>query len=162
MVHITGDFSVDGSPQAVWDVVMDPETLCRLAESCEQARRIDKTHYEGTVRIKLSLMSFRGHVRGEILEMRAPAWMRIALDGHTEGLPGHFRGIAELSMEPRGGGTLGRYSFDMDLLGKLGTLGQPFLAMAAQRLAGSFSEKVSRYLRQADAPSSRPAQGAND
>jgi carbon monoxide dehydrogenase subunit G len=148
MVHITGSFAVDGTADEVWHVVMDPETLCRLAESCEEARRLDDAHYEGIVRIKLPLMSFRAHVRGEILDISAPTWMRIALTGHTDSLPGTFRGTAELTMGADAGRTRGSYAFDMSLLGKLGNLGQPFLSRAAERLATSFAEKVSRYLRE--------------
>ena len=147
-MRIEGEFSVDAEPSEVWSVILDPDTLCRLAESCEEARRLDDTHYAGIMRVKLPFISLRAHVRGHITQMRAPTWMVVELEGETEGLPGTFRGMLELKLRQVGAGSYGRYSFEMDLLGKLGALGQPFLAKAAARLAESFSVKVSRHVRE--------------
>jgi carbon monoxide dehydrogenase subunit G len=138
---------IDGPPDAVWQVIMDPETLCKLSESCEQARRLDETRYEGVVRVKVPLRAFRAYVRGEVTRMQPPSSMTVVLEGHTDGLPGTFKGTAEIRLVAEGGRCRGRYVFAMDMWGKLGTIGQPFLASAAQRAASSFSDKVSAHLR---------------
>ena len=131
---------------------MDPQTLCRLATSCEEARQIDATHYEGTVRARLGFASVRANVRGEVLETDEPHFMKVALQGETVGLPGSFRGMAQLSMAEDHGETRARYSFDVSILGRLGALGKPFFQALGKRMANSFAGKVSRHLKKASVP----------
>lgn len=125
---------------------MDPETLCNLAASCESARRIDDTHYEGVVVARLGFAQVRARVFGEVLEAQEPRVLVIALSGETMGMPGSFHGVAHLDMNDVAEGTLADYTFDMTLLGRLDTLGKPFLQPMAQKLASTFARKVSRYL----------------
>ena len=145
-IEITGEFVVAAPPAEVWDILMDPETICRLATSCEEARQIDATHYEGTVRARLGFVTIRASVRGELLEASEPNRMTVALEGETHGLPGTFRGIARVDMANVGGETHGQYSFDLSILGRLGALGRPLLQVTAQRMAETFAGKMSRHL----------------
>ena len=128
---------------------MDPETICRLATSCEEARQLDATHYEGTVRARLGLITVRAGVRGEVIESSEPNRMTVALEGETRGMPGTFRGIVRITMADVRGETHGRYSFDLSILGRLGALGRPLLQVTAQRMATAFAGKMSRYLNEA-------------
>ncbi|GAC1522433.1 MAG: hypothetical protein NVS2B16_30290 [Chloroflexota bacterium] len=125
---------------------MDPDTICRLANSCEEAHRIDETHYEGTIRAKLGFAGVRARIHGEVVEAYEPHGMVVDLHGETLGLPGSFRGIANLSMTQEGEATHAHYTFDMTLLGRLGSLGKPFFQMTAQHLANTFAGKLSAYL----------------
>jgi carbon monoxide dehydrogenase subunit G len=145
-IEITGEFVVTAPPAAVWGVLMDPDTICRLATSCEEARQIDATHYEGTVRVRLGLLTVHAGIRGEVREASRPSRMTVALEGETRGLPGTFRGIVRIVMSDVGGETHGRYSFDLSILGRLGALGRPMLQMTAQRMANAFAGKMSRHL----------------
>ena len=145
-IKITGEFRVTAPPQDVWKILMDPDAICRLATSCEEARRVDDTHYEGTVRAKIGFAGIRARIYGEVLEVYAPSGMVIQLHGETLGLPGTFQGRATLSMVAEGRDTHAHYSFDMDILGRLGTLGRPFFQMTAQHLANTFAGKMSAYL----------------
>jgi carbon monoxide dehydrogenase subunit G len=125
---------------------MDPQTLCRIASSCEEARQVDDTHYEGTIRAKMSLLVIRAHVAGEVRELREAESMNVAVTGRTTGLPGSFQGVADISLSRRDGATDARYEIEMTVLGRLGDLGRPFFQLTAQRMATKFAEKLSRYL----------------
>ena len=125
---------------------MEPTTLCSLASSCEEARQLDATHYEGIVRLKLALVSLHVRFLGEVLESRPGEYMRVAVEGHSQGTPGSFHGIAELHLYAQGPVTEGRYRIEGHVLGPVGSLAGPFLQPAAQRAAQSFAGKVSRYL----------------
>jgi len=146
-VQIHGEFWVDANPARVWGILMDPETICTLAASCEEARQLDETRYEGKVRVKLGFMQVRARVAGEVLEKNEPASMAIQIEGDTQGLLGRFRGLAHLDMSEVEGRTRGRYTFDMQILGRLDSIGRPFLQMTAQHVATSFAAKMSRHLR---------------
>ena len=148
---LTGTFVVSASPGETWDLLMDPAMLCKLASSCEEAHQIDATHYEGTIRAKMSLLTIRATVLGEILQAEPPRHLLVALQGKTNGMPGSFTGTAELWLHGAAAGTRGEYTLQVNALGKLGSLGEPFLQQTAQRMADTFAGKLSRYLQSGEA-----------
>lgn len=145
-MNISGEFDVDADPLLVWGVVMDPDTLCRLATTCTGARQIDETHWVGTIQTRVTLITVTAQIWGELIEAVEPERLLIAFKGETRGLPGSLHGTALLNLGSTGCATRGRYTIEMDVLGKLGSLGQPLFQMTAQRLARGFAAKVSDYL----------------
>lgn len=126
---------------------MDPTTLCRLATSCEEARRVDDTHYEGRIRVKVSLLTVNLLIQGEVLETRSPEYIRARLRGQSAGLPGSFQGEVSCSLTETDAACVGRYLLSFSVLGRLGSLGAPLFQTTAQRMADAFAEKLSGHLR---------------
>ncbi|MGI8968255.1 MAG: CoxG family protein [Chloroflexota bacterium] len=149
-IKVSGNFSITAPPNAVWQVMFDPATLCRLASTCEEAHQVSDTRYEGTIRTKITLFTFRAHIAGDILKQQEPHTLSVAVVGTSSGIPGAFRGQADLDLIEENGGTLGRYTIEGDVLGRLGAMGQPLLQLTAQHLANTFATKVSRYLSESD------------
>lgn len=145
-MKLVGAFTVSAFPEQTWGLLMDPHVLCSLASSCEEARQIDATHYEGTIKAKVSLLTVRATVLGEVLEAHAPRYLRVALQGKTTGMPDSFTGMAELRLLPVQEGTRGEYVLQVDALDNLGNLGEPFLQKTAQRMADTFADKLSGHL----------------
>jgi len=147
-VNLTGEFHVDASPQSVWSVLIDPDILCRLSSTCREARQIDETHYEGIIETRVALVRVTAQILGEVLDATEPTVLRVAFQGRTHGLAGSLHGTAFLRLEAGSAGTVGRYTLNMSVLGRLGALGQPLLQKTAQRLAHGFAERVSVFARE--------------
>lgn len=151
-MKLTGEFWIDGSVPDVWRVIMEPDLLCQVAPRCEEARRLDPTHYEGSFAAKLQFFTVRARVHGELLQVEAPHHFTVDLVGETFGLAGTFRGRAALDLSPDGSGTHARYTFDMNLLGGIGRLGEPLIRLAAQRVTRKFANNVSMFLQSGALP----------
>jgi len=146
-MKLTGEFWVDGSVSDVWRVIMDPALLCRAAPRCEEARKLDATHYEGTFAARLQIFTVRASVSGELIEVREPYHFTVDLTGETFGVAGAFRGQGVLDLSPDGSGTQGSYTFDVDMLGGIGRVGEPLIRLVAQRVTRKFANNVSALLR---------------
>lgn len=151
-MKLTGEFWIDGSVPDVWRVIMEPDLLSQVAPRCEEARRLDPTHYEGSFAARLQLFTVRARVQGELSEVEEPHHFTVDLTGQTFGLAGTFRGRAVLDLSPDGSGTHAHYSFDMNLLGGIGRLGEPLIRLAAQRITRKFANNVSTFLRSGALP----------
>jgi carbon monoxide dehydrogenase subunit G len=145
-MKILGQFLVHASRPVTWQTLMDPDTLCSLAASCEEARQLDATHYEGVIRARLAVVTLRARVRGTVVAMDAPCTLTVIVEGSSSGMPGTFHGRTHVELTEAGEMTRVEYRVEVDILGRLGTLGEGFFQMTAQRIATKFAQKLSRHL----------------
>jgi len=155
-MRVEGDFSVDAPIEEVWHLFLDPEKLCRVMPGCEEAHRIDETHYEATLATKVQFMTVRARALGELVEQLAPTHLVVEMTGETLAMAGAFRGRMELRLRGENGETDVHYDFDITMLGRLGSLGAPIVRSTARRITDEFAANVSSYLRPDDSNSGGP------
>lgn len=146
-MRVEGTFSVNAPIEEVWDLFLDPEKLCRVMPGCEEAHRVDATHYEATLATKVQFMTIRARALGELIEQLEPTHLVVEMTGETLAMAGAFRGRMELHLHGEDGVTNVRYDFDITMLGRLGSLGTPIVRSTARRITDEFATNVSSYLR---------------
>ncbi len=63
-MKLKGAVTVDAPQEEVWRIFVDPVQLCRVIPGCENARQLDKTHYEAMVTVKVQFMTIRSKALG--------------------------------------------------------------------------------------------------
>lgn len=145
-MKITGDVLVMAPAERVWQVLMDPEVLCRIMTACQEAYRLDDTHYAAKVATKMKLIPVRADVQGELLEAREPEFARVNITGETSLLPGSFSGLLTVHLEEAEGATRITYAVEAAILGRLGAIGEPLIRSTVHKIAEKFAANATAYL----------------
>jgi carbon monoxide dehydrogenase subunit G len=142
-VRVEGEIEVQAPIEDVWGVFMNPSRLCDVMPGCDQATQIDATHYEATMAIKVQFMTIRARATGELLEVEVPRHLVASVVGETFVMAGAFRATLTVDLTSEGDSTWVRYAFDLTMLGRLGSLGEPIVRSTARKVATQFAANLS-------------------
>src|ERR1043166_2551536 len=87
-------------------------------------------------------MRFKFDVTVEITRIEPPHEIVARLEGMPAGMVGRLTATSVATLADAGDETLVRYSVDLALTGKLGSLGQPVLKAKAKEMEKQFTEKL--------------------
>ena len=65
-------FTVQASPQTVWDFAKDPEKMAPCVPGCKEIIAVDETHYKARVAVKVGPISAKFNLDLEIVEETPP------------------------------------------------------------------------------------------
>jgi len=150
-----GDTFVAVPPQAVWDALLDPDSLRELIPGCEALDRIGDNAYRATAR--LGIGPVRGSFSGDARFTALVPPRSLSFDIEATGPLGSSRGGGDVVLEPENGGTRIRYDYGVDLSGKIAAVGSRMLDSASRMLIGAFFEALGRRAAPAAAPPGSPA-----
>ena len=143
-MKLKGTVTVNASQEEVWRIFMDPTQFCRVVPGCEKARRIDDTHYEAILAVKMPFMTIRSKAKGTILEAQAPRHLVGELVGEPHSMTGSFRNRVTIDLVPINNKTKIQYTMDITLVGRLASLGEGFARLIARRFSKEFVDNVSK------------------
>ena len=141
-MKLNGSVTVAAAQEQVWQVLIDPVQFCRIVPGCEQARKIDETHYEAVVSVKVQFMTVRSKAKGTLLETDAPRHMAGELVGEPMSMAGAFRARVTIDLVPQDNGTSVQYTMDLTMLGRLASLGAAMVRSTSQQLSRQFAENI--------------------
>ena len=84
-MKLQGVVTVPTTQQQVWELVLDPLQLCKVIPGCEKARKVDETHYEAVLAVKVQFMTIRSKATGSILQAEEPHLLVGRVDRRTPG-----------------------------------------------------------------------------
>ncbi len=143
-MKLKGTVTVNASQEEVWRIFMDPTQFCRVVPGCEKARRIDDTHYEAILAVKMPFLTIRSKAKGTILEAQAPRHLVGELVGEPHSMTGSFRNRVTIDLVPINNKTKIQYTMDITLVGRLASLGEGFAHLIARRFSKEFVDNVSK------------------
>lgn len=149
-MKLQGVVTVPATQQQVWELVLDPLQLCKVIPGCEKAQKLDETHYEAVLAVKVQFMTIRSKATGSILNAEEPRLLVGELIGEPLAMAGAFRARVTLELEPDaatvepGQATIIHYAMDLTMLGRLASLGEAIVRTTSQKLTREFAENVSR------------------
>ncbi|HEX3652594.1 MAG TPA: carbon monoxide dehydrogenase subunit G [Rhizomicrobium sp.] len=136
-MQFTGRYVIPASPGAVWDALNNPDVLKASIPGCETLEKVDATHFNGAVKIKIGPVNatFKGRV--ELTEQEPPR--RCVLKGEGQGgVAGFAKGQAEILLLPEDRGTALSYTAKATVGGRLAQVGQRLIDGAARQIADDF------------------------
>ena len=142
-MKLKGTVTVNASQEEVWRIFMDPSQFCRVVPGCEKARRIDDTHYEAILAVKMPFLTIRSKAKGTILEAQTPRHLVGELVGEPHSMTGSFRNRVTIDLVPINNKTKIQYTMDITLVGRLASLGEGFARLIARRFSKEFVDNVS-------------------
>jgi carbon monoxide dehydrogenase subunit G len=148
-MKIEGTHHIKAPPDRVYQSLIDPEVLRRCIPGCERLEKTGSDEYSATIAAGVGAIKgvFTGIVRLE--DMRPPKHYRIVVE--AKGGPGFVKGSGNFDLEADAGGTLIRYTGDLQVGGMIASVGQRLIQGTAKMLASRFFSKLEQEVNTAQA-----------
>jgi carbon monoxide dehydrogenase subunit G len=135
-MKIEGTHELHASRERVYQALIDPAVLQRCIPGCEKLEKTGENSYSAILRTGVGSIKgvFTGNVKLE--DMTPPSHYRIVVDG--KGQPGFLKGSGDLDLEEQSGGTLIKYSGEVQIGGAIAGVGQRMIQGAVKMMAAQF------------------------
>ena len=130
-MKIEGEYLFNGPREDVWEIIRDPEVLATALPGTKSLDKVGENEYRGEMNVKVGPVGglFSGHlvVSNEV----PPSSLTLTVDGR--GSPGFVNGAGNVVLNDQGDGTtLMKYDGDVQIGGKLASVGQRLLDTASK------------------------------
>ena len=147
----SGTIAIDATPEAVFDVINDPDKIAQVIPGCESLQVIGEHHYRADVTVGVGIVKARYRVEVKISEQNPPR--SFVLSGKGISSIGVSEGTARVTLVPRDGGATLHYEYGADISGKVAAIGGRMLESAAKLVLKQLFEKLAQVARgEAPAP----------
>ncbi|MCQ9618317.1 molybdopterin-dependent oxidoreductase [Paenalcaligenes niemegkensis] len=138
----SGSTQIPASPEAVFDVLMDPVALAKVIPGCEQLSPAGPNAYHADVTISIGLIKARYQANIALSDIVRPHSLRLSGEGKSS--LGGAKGSGEITLTGNEGGTLMQYQYSAEVNGKVAAVGGRMLEGAAKIVLGQLFEQLGR------------------
>ena len=132
-MRIEGEYLFDGPREAVWEIVRDPEVLATALPGTQSLDRINDNEYAGEMNVRIGPVA--GVFAGKLLVSDELPPESYTLVAEGRGAPGFAKGTGHIELfEREEGKTLMKYEGDMQVGGKLASVGQRLIDTASRSM----------------------------
>jgi carbon monoxide dehydrogenase subunit G len=137
-----GNLSIARPVEKVWEFLWDIEKLTSCIPGCEGVKTIkDREKYELTVKDSVGPITVHFELLAEVKKLEPLKRIEIALEG-KDFKAGGVRQTMTLVLTAKGSESEIDFETDVNVFGRLGTLGYPFVKKKAESVINEFSENV--------------------
>ena len=137
-----GNLSIARPVEKVWEFLWDIEKLTTCIPGCESVKTIkDREKYELTVKDSVGPITVHFELLAEVKKLEPLKRIEIALEG-KDFKAGGVRQTMTLVLTAKGSDSEIDFETDVNVFGRLGTLGYPFVKKKAESVINEFSENV--------------------
>jgi uncharacterized protein len=131
-MKIQGTHTFDAPQDVVWPMLLDPEVLANVMPGCEKLEKTAENQYEGILMVRVGPV--QGKFNGIILleNIQAPNSYDLTVDG--KGPSGFVKGTGSLRLEEDNGQTIMHYDGDVNVGGRIASVGQRLLDTSAKAI----------------------------
>lgn len=141
-MKLAGSAEVAGSPEQIFDKLLEPAVLTRCIPGCESMEETAPAVYDTVVKAGVGAVkgSFRGQVT--VSDVARPHSYRLSIEGKST--VGFVRGGANIRLEPTTTGARIHYDGEAKISGLLASVGARLLDASAKGVAQKFFEALAR------------------
>jgi carbon monoxide dehydrogenase subunit G len=132
-------------PEVVWAALNDPQVLSAALPGCKSLVMLDERHFESTIQVRVGPVAatFRGEV--ELADLVPPLSYTIIGRGNASAV-GFATLTARVTLEEQGDTTLLRYGADVEIGGKLMSVGARLIESVAAKILEAFFSAFAKQL----------------
>lgn len=147
LLDVTKVTEVTAGPAEAWALVRDVPRLARCIPGVSDLRmtEADRT-FAAVVEDRLGPFRIRVPLTIELRSVEAPHRLSAALVGNEAAGQARVRGTLDASLEPSGTGTRMSFAVQMEVLGRLATLGAAPMRRRVDEIFGEFVRRVNAEL----------------
>lgn len=143
-LHGSGQAHAAAPPQAVWDMLLDPQTLAAIIPGCHGVEKLSDTHFRAEVTLGVGPVT--GRYKADIVLSDLTAPKAVTLTGVVTGALGNGGGTGRITLAATDdGGTTLAYDYDAEVGGKVAAIGGRLLDGAAKIVIRQFFEALARH-----------------
>lgn len=135
-MRIEGSYVFDAPQEAVWDVLLDPESLKACIPGVQSMTPTGENAWK--IVLTIGIAQFKGSYDGDVRIADAEPPHRYSIHVEGKGRPGWVRGVGRMELVPEGSQTTVNVVGDATLGGPVFAIGSRFVAPAAKMLMGQF------------------------
>ena len=133
--------------QKVWDFIWNVEEFAGCVPGVTGVSKVDETHYDVTVEHKVGFLKAKFNIQIEVIEQRAPEFIRTTGEGKDSKLAASLKQTNEVTLEEVSEGeTRVVIQSTVDVFGKLGSLGFSVIKNQANKIFKDFAKNVKAKL----------------
>lgn len=157
---LEGERTLPGTPEKVWEMLLDPDVLVAAIPGCEKLDRVGEDQYEGRIAAKIGAIQSTFDTTFKIRDKHPPERYKIDVEG--QGAAGFVNGVADMSMTAAGADeTRLSYTIDANVGGRLAQVGQRMVrATATTMIDRGFNDLRDRFERELHRPAAPSGQAA--
>jgi carbon monoxide dehydrogenase subunit G len=144
-VKIAGEYVFNGPREKVWELVRDPEVLATALPGTQSLTPVSENEYEGKMHVRVGPVSgiFSGRVVAS--DEVPPESYTLTVEG--KGAPGFAKGTGHVQLMDQGDGTtLMKYEGEVQIGGKVASVGQRLLDTASKSMIRQGLETLNKAL----------------
>ena len=144
-MKLEGEYVFNGSQEEVWELVRDPEVLATALPGTQSLDQVGENEYEGEMNVRIGPVG--GVFSGKIIvsDEVPPESCTLTVDG--KGKPGFANGVGHVNLIPQEDGTtLMKYEGDMQIGGRLASVGQRLLDTTSKSMIRQGLETLNQAL----------------
>ena len=142
-MEIEKTLTVTAPPAQVWALLLDPQIMGGAVPGMKSIEVISPTEYVAEMHQKISFISAKFKLRTQIVEQRAPEYLRVEGTGEDASVASSLKQTSEVFLAPTAdGGTELRIKVNVDVLGRLGAFGLSVMKTKADRLWEEFGRNL--------------------
>ena len=137
-----GNLLIARPVEKVWEFLWDIEKLSRCIPGCQSVKTIkDREKYELNVQDSVGPISVQFELLADVKKLEPLKRIEIAMEG-KDFKAGGVRQTMTLALAPKGNDTQVDFETDVNVFGRLGTLGYPFVKKKAESVIKEFGDNV--------------------
>jgi len=145
-VKLQGEYIFDGPREEVWEIVRDPEVLATALPGTQSLEQVGESEYAGTMHVRIGPVA--GVFAGKIIVSDEVPPESCTLEVEGKGAPGFANGTGHMSLtEQEDGRTLLRYEGDMQVGGRIASVGQRLIDSASKSMIAQGLESLNNALK---------------
>lgn len=136
-MKISGSYTVNAERQAVWDRLLDPDSLSSCIPGVEKLEKSGENEYDMAMNVGVGMIrgTYEGKVR--VNNINEPTDYQMYVEG--SGRPGFVKGTGNIELEDKGDGTTEiTYEGDVEVGGPVGSVAQRMLGSVSKRMVDQF------------------------
>ena len=144
-MKLAGEYTFDGTREEVWELVRDPQVLSTALPGTQNLNQVSESEYQGQMSVRIGPVSgvFSGKV--VVSDEVPPESYTLAVEGR--GAPGFAKGTGHVQLiDLDDGTTLMKYEGDVQIGGKLASVGQRMLETVSKSMTRQGLETLNMAL----------------
>ncbi len=140
-MKLKGERFIEVPPKVVWDTLLDPAVLKASIPGCDMLEKKDDENFEAAVTIKVGPVKARFAGKVTLSDLVQPVSCTISGQGNG-GVAGFAKGGARIMLANEGAGCRLTYDADVDIGGKIASLGDRLFRGVVQKNVDDFFNAV--------------------
>jgi carbon monoxide dehydrogenase subunit G len=145
-MNLNGSFTFNGPRASVWELLQDPVVLAKALPGTERLVLTSADHYEGVMKVSVGPVTAAKFDIAVVLRDKVPP-QSMAMQIEGKGPVGFTRGTASIVLEEQAGGaTLMQYTSDVQVGGRIASVGQRLLESVSKMMMRQALDALQREL----------------